>query len=154
MHWGVIAWYWLHCVSNRSPREQLTHWGRDKICRYFADDIFKCIFLNANVWIPIQISLKFAPQGPINNIPALVQIMAWRRPGDKLLSEPMIVIRPQWVNEAGVSFNIFRCIGIRSHSVSNMRGWVKYSYRLKFGKRLGTSAGLLNRGQIWAIEVL
>ena len=34
---------------------------------------------------------KFAPKGPINNIPALVQIMAWHRPGDKPLFEPMIV---------------------------------------------------------------
>ena len=32
--------------------------------------------------------MKFVPKGPINNIPALVQIMAWRRPGDKPLSEP------------------------------------------------------------------
>ena len=74
--------------------------------RHFADDIFKCIFLNENVWIPIKISLKFVPKGPINNIPALVHIMAWRRPGDKPLSEPMMVsllthicvTRPQWVN--------------------------------------------------------
>ena len=29
--------------------------------------------------------------GPINNIAALVQIMAWRRPGDKPLSAPMMV---------------------------------------------------------------
>ena len=73
--------------------------------RHFADDIFKCIFLNENVWISIKISLKFVPKGPINNIPALVQIMAWRRPGDKSLSEPMMVsltthicvTRPQWV---------------------------------------------------------
>ena len=36
-------------------------------------------------------SMKFVPKGPINNIPALVQIMAWCRPGDKPLSEPMIV---------------------------------------------------------------
>ena len=36
--------------------------------RYIADDIFKCIFLNKNVWIPIKISLKFVPHGPINNI--------------------------------------------------------------------------------------
>ena len=72
--------------------------------RHFADDIFKCIFLNENVWIPIKISLKFVAQGPINNIPALVQIMAWRRPGDKPLSGPMpvsllthiCVTRPQW----------------------------------------------------------
>ena len=59
--------------------------------RHFADDIFKCIFLNENVWIPIKISLKFVPKGQINKIPALVQIMAWRRPGDKPLSEPMVV---------------------------------------------------------------
>ena len=73
--------------------------------RHFADDIFKCIFLNENVWIPIKISLKFVPKDPINNIPALVQIMAWRRPGDKPLSEPIMVTllthicvtRPQWV---------------------------------------------------------
>ena len=32
--------------------------------------------------------------GPINNIPALVQIMAWRRPGDKPLSEPMLIFVP------------------------------------------------------------
>ena len=74
--------------------------------RHFADDIFKCIFLNENVWIPIKISLKLVSKGPINNIPAMVQIMAWRRPGDKPLSEPMVVsllmhicvARPQWVN--------------------------------------------------------
>ena len=74
--------------------------------RHFADDIFKCIFLNEYVWIPNKISLKFVPKGPINNIPTLVQIMAWRRSGDKPLSEPMMVsltthicvTRPQWVN--------------------------------------------------------
>ena len=74
--------------------------------RHFPDDIFKCILFNENVWISLKISLKFAPQGPINNIPALVQIMAWRRPDDKPLSGPMMVkspthicvTRPQWVN--------------------------------------------------------
>ena len=73
--------------------------------RHFADAIFKRIFLNENIWIPIEISLMFVPKGSINNIPALVLIMAWRRPGDKSLSEPMMVnlpthicvTRPQWV---------------------------------------------------------
>ena len=73
--------------------------------RHFADDIFNCILLNENVWIMIKISLKFVPKGPINNIPGLVQIMVWRRPGDKPLSEPITVslptyicvARPQWV---------------------------------------------------------
>ena len=35
-------------------------------------------FLNENVIIFIEISLKFVPNGPIS-IPALVQIMAWCR---------------------------------------------------------------------------
>ena len=46
--------------------------------RHFPDDILKYIFLNENVWISITISLMFVSKGPINNIPALVQIMACR----------------------------------------------------------------------------
>ena len=67
--------------------------------------IFFFFFFNENIWISINVLLKFVPRGPINNIPALVQIMAWRRSGDKPLSEPMMVTfltymcltRPQWV---------------------------------------------------------
>ena len=59
--------------------------------RHVTDDIFKCILLNENVWLLNKISLKFVPKDPINNISSLVQIMAWRRPGDKPLSEPMMV---------------------------------------------------------------
>ena len=58
--------------------------------RHFPYDIFKNIFLNENVWILIKISLTFVPKGPVNNNLALVQIMAWRRSGDKPLSEPMM----------------------------------------------------------------
>ena len=58
-----------------------------------------------NIWISIEISLKFVPKGLINSIPSLVQIMVWCRPGDKPLSEPMMVslltyiciTQPQWV---------------------------------------------------------
>ena len=46
---------------------------------------------NENVIISIKFSLKFVAKGPINNIPALVQIVAWRRPGDKPLSDPVMV---------------------------------------------------------------
>ena len=81
--------------------------------RHFPDDSFKWIFLNENVWISIEVSLKFIPNGPINNITALVQIMAWRRPGDKPLSEPMMVnlpthiciTQPQWVNSSPLGQN-------------------------------------------------
>ena len=72
--------------------------------RHFPGDIFKCIFLNKNVWI--KISLKFVPKVRIHNIPALVQLIDWCRPGDKPLSEPLMVrllmheciTWPQWVN--------------------------------------------------------
>ena len=38
--------------------------------------------------------MRFVPKGLINNIPAMLQIMAWRRRGDKPLSEPMMVRLP------------------------------------------------------------
>ena len=39
---------------------------------HFADDIFRCIFLNENFCILFKISLKFVPKGPIDNISTLV----------------------------------------------------------------------------------
>ena len=41
---------------------------------YFADDIFKCIFLDENYCILIQISLKCVPNDLIDDKTALVQI--------------------------------------------------------------------------------
>ena len=74
--------------------------------RYFADDTFKCISLNENLWISFTVSPKFVSKVPTNNIAALIQIMAWCQPDDKPLSEPMIVrslthicvTRPKWIN--------------------------------------------------------
>ena len=57
---------------------------------YFPDVIFTWIFLIENVWIWIEFTLKFIHNGLINNILALVKIMAWRGIGDKPLSEPMM----------------------------------------------------------------
>ena len=113
--------------------------------RHFADDIFKCIFLNGSGSIAIKILLKFVPKGQINNIPALVQIMTWCWPGDKPLSEALMVrlsthigvTRPQWVKFAFwqyclcgktntlVEFQIlitshFRCVNTRN-CYDNMR---------------------------------
>ena len=98
-----VAFWMIHLPCSTS----LTHWGQDKMADIFLTTfIFKCIFLNENVWISLKISLKLVPNGPISNIPALVQIMAWLLLGDKPLSEPMMfsllthicVTRPQWVN--------------------------------------------------------
>ena len=85
--------------------------------RHFADEILKYIFLDENVWIAIDISLRIVPKGSINNFPSLVQIMAWRRPGDKPLSEPMMVRLPthicvtrrQWVNFCQLK-GLIKCI--------------------------------------------
>ena len=88
---------------------------------HYTDNIFKCILLNQNVKISIKISLKFVPKDPIDNIPSLVQIMAWRPTGYKPLSEPMMVrlpmhiyvTQPQWVNTTSLAnmfilqFNIY-----------------------------------------------
>ena len=88
-----ITLCWLNTLRQRQNGHQI------------PDDIFKCIFLNENIWISLNISLKFVPKSLIENMAALVQTMAWRRPGNKALSEPMMVsllahicvTRPQWV---------------------------------------------------------
>ena len=94
-------WMQIMCFHTSVFNSLRPRWNR---C-HFADDIFKCIFLNENECISLRISLKFVPKVRINTIPSLVQIMAWRRPGDEPLSEPMAVsllthiciTRPQWV---------------------------------------------------------
>ena len=105
VHLGPVSARWTswwphesgpHCINTLRPKQNGHH---------FPDDIFKCIFLNENIWISIKISLNFVLMDPISNIPAVVQIMAWRRPVDKPLSEPMVarlpthicVSLPQWV---------------------------------------------------------
>ena len=102
--WVLKLLIWNHTTS---PRRQLVNTlkPRQNGC-HFADDTFKRMFMNENASILIRILLKFVPKVWINNIPALVQIVAWRRPGDKPLSEPMMVSLPthlcltwpQWVN--------------------------------------------------------
>ena len=103
---------------------------------FFTDDMFKRIFSNENVWIAIKISLKFVPKGPINKIPALFQIMVWRRPGDKPLSEAMLVsllthkcvTRPQWVKSVGlltlkIWLDLERIIQLVWYSVAEKLSW-------------------------------
>ena len=72
-----------------------------------VNDIFKYIFLNETDRIPIQVSLIYVFRSPVDNKPALVQIMAWCRRGDKPISEPILTqfidayifgTRGRWVN--------------------------------------------------------
>ena len=112
MHLKILSAKWRQfCLALNTLRPRQNG-------RRFADDTFKRSFLNENVRISIKISLKFVPKGPINNNPVLVQIMAWRRSGDKPLSEPMMVTllthicvtRPQWVNKQNYKINLYNLL--------------------------------------------
>ena len=122
--------------------------------RHFTDDRFKCTLLNKNVLILLKIWLKFVLKVRINNIPPLVQIIAWRWPCDKPLSEPMMVsllthiciTRPQWVKdklaylhwkwwlisirakfeiEHNINKNI-QCIFVRTKNLQQHKDWYEY----------------------------
>ena len=124
--------------------------------RHFADDNFKCIFLKDNVLIWIKISLSYVPKGPIINIPTLVQIMAWRRPGDKPLSEPMMfsllkhicVTRPQLVYGNKYAMEIHW---------EMMSWWMEFSRykvsRLRLCKRRVPECYVRKQSPIWDIEI-
>ena len=103
--WGVrtlygsqfnAEWRWVGHVSQVNS----SHSGQNG--RQLTDDTLKCILLNENVCILINVSLKFVPNGIINNISVLVQIMV------KQLAEIMMIIslthicvtRLQWVKNA------------------------------------------------------
>ena len=94
--WGNFCGSATTFLLNSSPRGQNG--------RHFADVNFRCIFVNEKFCILIT-------------IPALVQIMAWRRPGDKPLSEPTMVSLlmhiwvtwPQWVKAHTLCFTFFIC---------------------------------------------
>ena len=134
-YWSIDSLY-LHEIQFRRPMIQYRNTSFNTLRprqndRNFADDTFKRIFLNENVGISIKLSLKFVPKGPINNIPALVQVMAWCPPGDKPLYEPMMVsllmhiciTQPQWFNtlrprQNGWHFadNIFKILYLNENS--------------------------------------
>ena len=90
---------WKRRLIFTTYRYKLTDW-LEKLT-YFTYDTFKCIFLNINARMSITILPKFVPKGPINNIPALVQLMAWCPPGQWWLPTHICVTRPQWSERNG-----------------------------------------------------
>ena len=50
--------------------------------------------MNEKFCVLIKISLKYGPNGLINNNPALIHSMAWCQPDNKPLSEPMMLMFP------------------------------------------------------------
>ena len=113
----------FHVMSSSWPFNTLRLRQND---RHFQDDFFKWIFLNENVWISINISLKFVPKGPINNILTLVQVMARCPPGNKPLSEPrtvrlpthICVARPQWV-KTSLKMRVWQNINWRNTTLNH-----------------------------------
>ena len=67
----------------KAPAVTITHWGRDKMAAILQTTFleFQFIFLNENCYSLIDISLKYAPRGPISNTRVLVQVMAWLQTG-------------------------------------------------------------------------
>ena len=78
------------CLKWKLRAEPSAHLASDNMAVILADGIFKWILLNENGKIPIQISLKFVPMSLIDYMQVLVQVMAWRRTGDKPLPELMM----------------------------------------------------------------
>ena len=113
-------------------------------CHHFTDQILKYIILKENVWILLKISLKFVPKVWINYIPALIQIMAWHRSGDKLLSEPRMI--SLWCVYASLSLNELTHWGRVTHICVSKLTIIGSDNGLSPGRRLAiiwTNAGIL-----------
>ena len=92
-HWLAYGPHNVKVSTGNSPRLPIWCWFKQYWGRYKMAAISQTtrILFKENVRISIKSSLKFVPHVLINNIRALVQIMAWRRPGDKPFSEAMVV---------------------------------------------------------------
>ena len=83
---------------------QLTKWHRDKLAA-FSRRHFEMHFLEEKNKNFAYEFTEFCSKVWIDNIPTLIQIIAWRHPGDEALFEPMVfsylthicVTWPEWV---------------------------------------------------------
>ena len=86
-HWDLVIMVCLLAHTSALVQVMLTDLPQDKMAAIFADENFKCIFLNENDRIPIWVSLKFVPSRPVNNNIGLVQVMACHQIGNKPLPD-------------------------------------------------------------------
>ena len=107
----------------------------------FVDDIFKCIFLNENHRILIQISLKYIAMDPINSKSALVKMMAWRRIGTKPIFEQMMTFLNDAYASPAFNVNIWK----PSFKIANILQKVKCIF-LNFYSDLKLYFGLVSKG--------
>ena len=169
--WQFVPWYDLkkHLVNglwwDRRSCISVNTLRPKEFCRHFADDTLKCIFFNENIWNAPNIPLKFVPMVQINNIPALYQLMALRRPGDKPSSEwkmessltHICVTRPQCVTLINLIMKIyeFRLICHWSLFLRSKLTILKHWFRSWLDADQATSH-YLNQGWIvhWHINAL
>ena len=92
--WSIAGAMESHRRCPYSPLKKqgiLTHIPPGQNGRNFGRRHVQLYFFNESYRIPIQISLKYVPMSPIGNRPALVQVMAWHRSGDKPLPRAMMI---------------------------------------------------------------
>ena len=106
-NWKDIDIWIFSTITNKGRYVgALTHWGRDKTAAISQTTLSIAFSWMKMLEFSIKFSLKFVPKGPIDNIPALVQIMAWRRPGDKPLSEPVMTTDAYMHHSASMSWTL------------------------------------------------
>ena len=111
----LVRYTFEMCHAAKLWRHLLTHWGRDKMVA-----IYQTSFSNAFSWknifgFRLRFHWHFLPQGTISDIPELVQIMAWRRPGEKPLFEPMMVILLRHSSPMSLTWPLY----LKTNSVKN-----------------------------------
>ena len=102
-----MSFYMNQELFDGSSIVSLTHWGRDKMSTIFQTTFSKAFSWKkmCQFWLKFHWNLFLFLRFQLYNIPALVQIMTWRRPGDKSISKPMMVsllthrcvTRSEWV---------------------------------------------------------
>ena len=142
---GLYGWDY-HIVTQSLN----TFWPKQYGC-HFADDTLKRISLNENVRILIEISLKFIPKGPIDNKAAMAEIMAWRRAGDRPLSETMMARLSTHICVTAIPRLISRpdsctdiCVTFHSHGLISIPAWISNHMPCKMwdGRLHGWSLGV------------
>ena len=114
-----------------------------------------------------KISLTFDPRVRINNLPPLVQILVWRRPGDTPLSEPMMisllthicVTQPQWVKGSCQGccaiWDIYKISQLSNHFEILHIARQRYCHMMcRIARRLNHSNGYYGRTSFRKIWVL
>ena len=132
--------------------EDLTHWGRDKI-DVILQTLSNSFSLVKIYWFRLKFHWSLS-SSPINNIPTLVQTMAWHQPGDKPISEPMIILlmhicltRAQWVNSSLLSLTCWSLKKMTKISQTRQHFWIHiFNWKLYFDSNF---TEVCYQGSIW-----